>query len=56
MHEEGPIRLTVDGPYITDEDRARAMLMAMATGRNVILTARPRRWWQFWKPKEKNNG
>lgn len=54
---EGPIRLTVDGPYITDEDRARAIRMSMDTGRRVILTARPRRrWWQFWKPKEKNDG
>lgn len=56
MHEEDPIYLTVDGPYITDEDRARAMRMTMDTGRPVHMTVRPRRWWQLWKPKEKNNG
>lgn len=46
---EAPIYLTVDRPDITDDDRAQAMRMTMKTGRQVVLTARPRRWWHLWR-------
>lgn len=50
MSDHKPLEIYTRNRYVTDEDRAHAMRITLATGRMVVVRTRPRRrWWQFWK-------